>query len=193
MLSDGQWARRYCAQAQSLGQEREVSPNQWLSEEANGKTRSWQNGSRAFSVLFLSSFQKLGANEIHNSSQEQGRQGPEQDRTPRLTDLTHLPAGTAVSQTAQTTVLCKTELILVSGGRNSRDDRFSETSFPGSSLIRSFITRNPSQHQLKQKKQSSSPVHSMAHNFPRRHSTHKEKARGLSCQQPVLLQGLAPC
>lgn len=76
LLSDGQWARGYCAQAHSLGQEREVSPNQWLSEEANGKTRSWQNCYRAFSVLFLSSIQKLGASETHNSSQEQIRQRP---------------------------------------------------------------------------------------------------------------------
>lgn len=62
LLSDGLCARGYCAQAHRLEQEREVvSPNQWLSEEPNGKTRSWQNCSRAFSVLFLISISETGS------------------------------------------------------------------------------------------------------------------------------------
>lgn len=78
LLSDGRHARGYCAQAHCLEQEREVSPDQWLSEEANGNTRRWHNCSRVFSVLFLSSFQKLRANERHISSWEQVRAGAEQ-------------------------------------------------------------------------------------------------------------------
>lgn len=43
--------------------------------------------SKAFSVLFLSPFQKFGVNEIDSSNQEQVRQGAEQGRT--LSAKTH--------------------------------------------------------------------------------------------------------
>lgn len=65
LLSDGRHARGYCAQAHCLEQEREVSPDQWLSEEANGNSRRQHDCSRVFSVLFLSSFQKLSQWEAH--------------------------------------------------------------------------------------------------------------------------------
>lgn len=107
LLSDGRHASGYCAQAHRLEQEREVSPDQWLSEEVNGKTRSWQNHFRVFSVLFLSSFQKLRANERYIRGWEQVRKElnkPQWYWTLRLL-ATYLLAMTAVSQMAQSSAM----------------------------------------------------------------------------------------